>query len=337
MVPLVLIGAVLAWLAGDFFLFHGPLHRSFSAAGPSGSGAVVARVFHHQITRGQLDRAVRERLWLEGKAIESLAPEPLKAIRQTALDELIDHELLRAGTEGGDPQPKVSDEEVNERLRRLLGRFETRSEMESAMKSQGIPGERDLRDRIAARIRQEKFLETRVEPLSRVTDEEARQWFEEHRKAFAIPERVEARHIFLPTLDHPPEEAKAKLEAALADLSAGKKDFATLARELSEDPATKNLGGSLGWMTRNRLPVDFAAPVFSLAPGKPTLVRSRLGWHLVEVTARKPAEPRTFESAKPEVLAALQAVKRSQALKDCRAALRKSAASEIRIFPDVMD
>ena len=339
-----LYGIVLAYLAGDLFVFHGPLRRKMDRA-DSGSpeaiaaakaSGVVARVFNHQITRSQLDRAVSERLWLEGKTLDSIPPQNRKTVRYAALDELIDHELLRIKAKANATELQVSDEEINERLRRLLGRFESKTAMEAAMKSQGIPNERDLRDRLAARIQQEKYAELKIGPLVQISEDEARGWFEENQQQLATPERIEARHIFLPTLDHPPEEAKAKLEAALADLTAGKKDFATLAKELSEDPATKENGGSLGWMTRNRLPGDFAAPVFALPLGKPTLVRTKLGWHLVEVTARKPSEPRTYEDAKPEVLAALEAVKRRQAAAEFRNALRRFEGHKIDVFHDMM-
>jgi parvulin-like peptidyl-prolyl isomerase len=209
--------------------------------------------------------------------------------------------------------------------------------MESAMKSQGIASERELRRRLAARIRQEKYVELKIGPAVKVDDAEARKWFDENRAGLALPERVEARHVFLPALDHPPQEAKAKLEAALADLTSGKMDFATLAAQLSEDPATKDKGGALGWMTRERLPADFAAAVFALPSNKPALVRTRLGWHLVEVTGRKPAGPRAFDDAREEVIAALQAVKRRQAAADFRKALRRTEAAGIEVFHDMLD
>ena len=342
---LALYGTVIAYLAGDLFVFDGPLRRKIDRADPTSpeaiakakAGGVVARVFNHQITRRQLERAIRERLWLEGKTVESITPEILKTLRYAALDELIDHELLRVKAKANAPDLKVTDEEINGHLRRLLGRFESRDAMESAMQSQGIASEQDLRDRLAARIQQEKYVELKIAPLSQVTEQEARQWFAENQKDFTNPERAEARHIFISTLDHPQEEAKAKLEAALAELTAKKKDFATLAREISEDPATKDQGGSLGWMTQNRLPADFAAPVFSLPLEQPSLIRTRLGWHLVEVTARKPTEPRSFDQAKPEVLAALEAVKRRQAATEFRDALRRFETQKIDVFHDMME
>lgn len=341
---LAIYGGVLAYLAGDLFLFHGPLRQRVDRADPTSAAAiadakrrgVVARVFNHQITRDQLERAVHERLWLEGKHPDGFSPENLKLVRYAALDDLIDHELLRVKAKVNAPQLKVSDEEVNERLRRMLGRFVSKGEMEQAMKSQGISSERDLRDRLAARIQQEKYVELKIGPLAGVSEEEARAWFVENQAQLATPERIEARHVFIATLEHAQDEAKALLDAALADLTAGKKDFAMLSGELSEDPATKDQGGNLGWMTRERLPADFAEAAFSLPLGKPSLVQTRIGWHLVEVTGRKPSEPRTFEDAKPEVMAALEAVKRREAAMEFRNALRRFEAAKIEVFHDMM-
>jgi parvulin-like peptidyl-prolyl isomerase len=205
------------------------------------------------------------------------------------------------------------------------------------MRSQGIPDEQALRDRLAARLQQEKYVESRIAPLVKVTDEEARQWFDENHEHLAIPERVEARHVFLPTLERDAAEAQQTLTAALASLTDKSKDFATLARELSEDPTTKEQGGALGWLTRERLPADLAAPLFALPLNQPTLVRSKLGWHLLEVTGRKPAEPRTFDQAKPEILSALEAIKRRRATTEFRTELRKLEARNVVIFPDMID
>ncbi len=330
---LAILGAIIAYLAVDIAIFNGPLSRII-ADYRSPEPQIAARVSSHPITRSQLARAVSEQLWLRGKSAGSATPAELEIASKAALDELIDHELLRLQVNAATTPDSVSEEEINVSLRRLVGRFESKGELETAMKSQGITSEKDLRDRLAARIRQEKLIESRIRPSSQVTDDEARQWFEENQKAISLPERIEARHIFLPTLDHPPEEAKLKLDAALTELTENKKDFAILANEISQDSATKDSGGGLGWMTRDRLPADFGAPVFSLETNKPTLVRTRLGWHLVEVTGRKPAEPRTFEQAKPEILAALEAIKRRLAIIDFRNSLRQSDTAKIEIFQE---
>jgi len=322
-----IIAGFIGYLIGDLLVLRGPLRRTWDRFYP---GNVVARVSGREITRSQLERAAREQLWLEGKDIDSLTAEQRRIARDTALDELIDHELLRTKTQEQSLRLQVTDEEINERLRRLAGRFVSKGEMEQAMKSQGIASERELHDRIAARIQQEKYINFEISPRIQVTDEEARAWFATHEAQLAMPERINVRHVFIATLERPQDEAKALLETALLDLTSGRKDFATLARELSDDYANKENGGHLGWMTRERLPVDFLEAVFALALNRPTLVRTRIGWHLVEVMGRKPRELRRFEEAKPEIMAALEAVKRCEAIAELRAGLRESA--EIEVF-----
>ncbi|MES2438321.1 MAG: peptidylprolyl isomerase [Verrucomicrobiota bacterium] len=337
-----LYSVAIVYLLGDLLVFKGPIRHRIDLANPDSPAAiaaakakgVVARVSGRPISRSQLDRALAERLWLDGRSAGGLTPVDLATARHAALEELIDQELLRLQVRALAPQLSVGDAEIDERLRRLVGRFETKGALETAMKTQGITTEQDLRNRLAARIRQEKLIALRIGPFIKVTDQEALEWFGKNQQSVSLPERIEVRHIFIPTLDHPPEEAKQKLDTALAELTEKKKDFATLAKETSEDPATRDNGGSLGWMTRDRLPADFAAPVFSLGTNQPSLVRTRLGWHLVEITARKPAEPRTFEQAKPGILSALEAVKRREATENLRKSLRKPGTVKIEILQD---
>jgi parvulin-like peptidyl-prolyl isomerase len=65
-------------------------------------------------------------------------------------------------------------------------------------------------------------------------------------------------------------------------------------------------------------------------------MRTKLGWHLAEVTARKPAEPRSFEESRTEVMAALEAVKRRDATREYRQALRAKEGRYIEIFADMI-
>lgn len=330
---------VLGYLALDLFVLNGPLNRRFQASHPDSpesiakakANGVVARVFNHPITRTQLDYAIHEHLWLEGKTAADLSPAERKLVTYAALDELIDHQLLRLKTTMELP---VSDTEIEDRLKRFVGRFETKSDLQSAMKSMGIPDETALRQRLAARIQQEKHVALRVDPLVKVSAEEIAKFYEANKDSLSIPERIRAKHVFVATLNKPSDEAKGILEKALADLESGKKNFATLAKEISEDYATKEKGGDLGWMGKARLPADFGEAAFAMEKEKAALVRTKLGWHILEITDRKPAEPRSLEDAKAEITAALAATKRYQAVNDFRTALRKSEEHKIDIFHD---
>ncbi len=301
-----LLAASLVFGIGFLLVWRSPIAREFrenQAAAKDGTPS-----------SSQIDRALSQRLWASGKSAETLSPAQREAERQAAREDLIALGKLRVLAHQAVPPILVSPAEIDTRFQRFSRRFESQASMQAAMESQGIPTLDDLRARLADQILQEKFLTQATDAASQVTDAEAREWFAQNAAALALPERRQARHIFLPTLDHPSEEARAKLEQALQLLKSGTQDFATLARDLSEDPANKDRGGDLGWMTRQRLPSDLAEPLFSLKLHEPQLIQSHLGWHLIEVTARQPAQARSYADARPEIIAALQASKRKQAL-----------------------
>lgn len=320
----VLFAAAL-YLVGATFFLNGPVSRTIRGLWTNPRSAPVARVGGREISHSQLDRAVAEALWRDAKSEEDLAPVVVAKLRVEVLDELIDEELLRAKTATATDLPSPTDAEIDARMKRFKARFPDQSSALTAMKSQGAGGEAELRGRIAAELSEEKFLDRTIAPAIAVTNAEAREWFTANEKAMSQPERLAARHVFLATLNRARDEVRQTLEQALIALTSGQKDFPALARELSEDPATKDSGGDLGWMTRSRLPADFSAAVFQLEPHQPTLIQTALGWHLVEVTDHKLAEPRTYESAKPEIIAALAAEKRQRAVADFRKSLRAEA------------
>jgi len=322
---LYLASVAAVYLITDVAL-HGPVgHRlallrpgSADSIAKARAAGVIARVYYQPIDRSQLDRAVLENSCPPQQALEALIDE-----------ELLRHELRESGDAG---KIAVTCAEVDEALRRFRMKFESHEAMASALKAEGFAGEGALRQRLESTLLLEKFILSRIESDCRVSEEEAREWFGKHAAELATPERVQARHVFLATLDREPAEAKQKLDTALGDLTAGKKEFATLVTELSEDEGSKGRGGDLGWMTRERLPADFILPVFALEQGKPALIRSKLGWHLVEVTARKPASAAEFDPLKPEIIAALEATKKTAAMTNLRVWLRAQAAGKIEVF-----
>jgi len=337
-------GAVLGYLACDLFVFHGPLAQKLAAKDPQSAEAiakaktmgVVAQVFNHPITRSQVERAAHERLWRMGQHYGDLPANRQLLVRYAALDELIDHELLRVKAMAHAEKLILDPKDLDARVERFNRRFSGDEARLKAMKSQGIKDDQDLRDRIAAQMQQEAYIELKIQPLSEVTEEEAREWFEQNREAIANPEHRKLRHIFIPSLDVPKEEALPKLEAAKAALDSGEKDFATLARETSMDPASKNEGGELGWVTRERLPKDFADAVWPLPLNKPTLIETSIGLHLVEVLEQQPSQQRSFEEAKDEIMAALRSVKRREAIKDYRKALRQFEGHRVMVYHEMM-
>jgi peptidyl-prolyl cis-trans isomerase SurA len=86
------------------------------------------------------------------------------------------------------------------------------------------------------------------------------------------------------------DRARAKAESLLAEIRRGA-DFEQVARRESQDSASKELGGDLGWNRRGELVQEFEQMMFALAPGQVSpLVLTPYGFHIIKVERAKPAE-----------------------------------------------
>src|SRR2546423_15636839 len=83
--------------------------------------------------------------------------------------------------------------------------------------------------------------------------------------------QVRASHIFIASreiADAAPVLTKEAVAKKLLNRAKAGEDFATLAKEFSEDPATRAEGGDLGFFGRDMLPKPIEEMVFSMAIGE---------------------------------------------------------------------
>ncbi|WP_312936916.1 SurA N-terminal domain-containing protein [Stutzerimonas nitrititolerans] len=178
-----------------------------------------------------------------------------------------------------------------------------------------------------------------------VSDEEARQYYEANTERFRSPEQVvleyvelnkeayfdevdaseeelqelyrqqignlaeqrRAAHILIEVDGTSDAEAKAQLEEIAAQLAAGG-DFATLAKEHSDDPGSANEGGDLGYAGPGVYDPAFEDALYALEEGQVSApVRSEFGWHLIKLLGVQSPEVPSFESMKPELERELKA------------------------------
>lgn len=92
-----------------------------------------------------------------------------------------------------------------------------------------------------------------------------------------------ARHLLLKTDDTRDDTAtKAQLETLRARIDGGA-DFAELARENSDDTATKATGGELGWFNHDQYGTEFGDQVAKLQDGQVSEpFKTEAGWHLLK-------------------------------------------------------
>lgn len=147
-----------------------------------------------------------------------------------------------------------------------------------------------------------------------VTDEEAKKFYDENAAQFSSPEQVRASHILIKA-DMKDEaakaEAKKKIEGILEKARAGE-DFAALAKEYSEDPGSKDIGGEYTF-GRGKMVKPFEDTAFSLEVGKISdPVETTFGYHIIKLSEKIPAETKEFDEVKELLIKDLANRKKSQ-------------------------
>lgn len=130
--------------------------------------------------------------------------------------------------------------------------------------------------------------------------------FEQEKARFIEPEQRLTSHILVavdPKADAAAQKAaEAKAQSLLVQAKGGA-DFATLARQNSDDAGSKASGGDLGWVGQNgQMAKPFEDAVFATAAGSVSgPVKTEFGYHIVQVREVKSGKAMTFEEARPEL------------------------------------
>lgn len=135
----------------------------------------------------------------------------------------------------------------------------------------------------------------------------ARETYAVEKDKYRAPEEVQASHILFSTQRNGPDAALARANETRAKLVAGT-DFATLAKEISDDPSAKTNRGELGWFTPGKMDPDFTKAAFALKNvgdiSEP--VKSRFGYHLIVLEGRRPARQLSFDEVKDQIISELR-------------------------------
>ncbi|HVE82052.1 MAG TPA: peptidyl-prolyl cis-trans isomerase [Myxococcales bacterium] len=178
------------------------------------------------------------------------------------------------------------------------------------------------------------------------TEGELKKYYEGHLQEFVRPERLRVSHLFFASAANDPKRTQIQQEAKKLRAEIDKKEatlpsaFADTARTRSEDPATKSLGGDLGFKTKEELATqwgpEMADAAFGLKnQGDSAEVMTQRGIHLLKLTGRQPGTERDLAAARQVVESRVQMEKRSRATDDLVAKLRSS--TEVSVDEKVLE
>ena len=207
-----------------------------------------------------------------------------------ALDSLIDFELLYQESQARGVV--ISDAAVDQDIARTKSHFSDTRSFDAALKAKGMTEDslrRDTRKTMAV----SQLLEGSVFKDAQVSDEPIKQFYERNKDEFKHPPQTRASHILIRVSEGASanERAAAKKQATalLAQLQAGA-DFAQLARQHSQDAATAQRGGDLGYFAKGDMVDAFEDAALALAPGQLSgVVSTPYGYDIIKVTDRRDA------------------------------------------------
>jgi peptidyl-prolyl cis-trans isomerase D len=127
-------------------------------------------------------------------------------------------------------------------------------------------------------------------------ESELRAFYEEEMDNYVRPEERRAAHILIEVNDDVTEEqAKEQIDAIRKRIIAGE-DFASVAREASEDTGSAEMGGDLGFNTRGAFVEPFEEALYGLTLNQMTEpVLTEFGYHLIKLTGLQEAIIPSFD------------------------------------------
>lgn len=184
----------------------------------------------------------------------------LKSLQQQVLGQLIDNVIVEQAAKSANLN--VTDADVNNRIQQMINDAGGRPKFDDYLKNTQM-----TLDDLCIQIRASIFGELMLD-----------------KETANVPTKAEQVHVAQILLS-----SQAEAEQVEAQLKAGK-DFAALAKQYSQDEATRDNGGDLGWIPRGMMPLEFENAAFALKPGEVSgIVATPLGIHIIKVLERDPA------------------------------------------------
>lgn len=231
--------------------------------------------------------------------IRAMAPEERRRfVLEDALEDLVADKLFARQVK--ELHLEVGDAEVQAAVDDVLRQngFTEERQLEAAVRGQGMTMEQ-YRANLKSRLSQMKLLNQKVRSKVKIGDEDVKRRYAELTAADRGEEELHARHLLVRVAaDAPEAEVAAALEKARALHGRAKagEDFEKLATGGGAE------GGDLGWFRRGEMTRELEQAAFALQGGEVSEpVRTRFGWHVLQVIERREVAPRALEELEPKI------------------------------------
>jgi len=290
---------------------------------------IMARVNGETITKAEFERAVEA---IEARAGGPVPPEQRDQILRSILDQVVSYRLLVQETHAR--KVEASDAEITARVDQIQGQFPNEAAFKQMLTARHTTLEQ-LRSDLGQDVAVQKMIDAEISPKIVVKPEQLTDFYTKNPDQFKQPERVHASHILIGVprdADAATKaQARAKADQVLKDVKAGK-DFATLAKENSQDPGSAPNGGDLGFFQPGQMVGPFNDAAFSLAAGAVSdIVETEFGFHIIKVAEKQPPRTVPLEEVKPQLEQFLEQRNRQEQTDAFVKGLRSKGTIEILI------
>ena len=259
---------------------------------------IVAVVNQELVTASELQQRLAR---VREEAARNRTPlPPPGALRKQVLDALIDERVLV--TTARDSGLRVDEPEIDRAVANVAQQNQlTMAQLRERLRQDGINYNK-FRDNIRDQLLVERVREREVTNRIKISEADIDELVEKRLKAAGGGTELDIAQILVSV----PEDAtpavvaerRARAEAAQRRVLAGE-DFATVAREVSED-SNRAQGGDIGMRPADRLPDSFVRVAERLKPGEiaPELVQSGSGFHVLKLVDRKESGALTVDQSR---------------------------------------
>ena len=242
-------------------------------------------------------------------------PRPLTIREKTSIvKDLIEKEVVRelVHQQGKEKNLEADSDLIEKEMKALREPYSSDEEFEKALSARNITLQ-DLKNSMEVDIHARQLLNEQIKGKIDILDKDVKKYYEDNKQKFHRPESFRTRHIFVALF--PPKDlrtqsisdlqknreyfarmAEDKIDGIIKELKEGA-DFEELAKEKSDDQASRDQGGDLELIYKGILDPAFDEAVSKLKPGEISeKVTTRFGFHVIQLIEKHPPEQVPFDT-----------------------------------------
>lgn len=252
----------------------------------------------------------------------------ISQVYKAVLQKIVDEELMEKAAALA--KVTITPTEIDEALKRVAAQNKLSVEQVLGEAARAGMPESKYREELRRQLLEAKLLNVRLQGRIRITDEDLHAAFQKIEVEERAQLGVRLAWIVIHAANRSPADARRLVDVATARVQ--HEDFATVARAVSEDTATRGNGGAMNKLQPTALPPDLARNALTLAVGQVSQpFRSGTDFVILKVLERDPSNLPDFDSAKRDLGERVYMDKMAQARRTWLDNLRRQQHVEVRL------